>query len=212
MSTTVRRAAVRSASARACSALLIAAVGALAGCGAAAATPPAAAPAAAQAAPAPQAAVVVSDPWVKAADAGMTAVFGTFSTTGSTPVTVVSAVTTASPRTELHEVATGDGGAVVMRPKEGGFVVEPGAPHALGPGGDHIMIMDLVSPIRPGDDVEVTLILGDGSTVGFSALAKETTAGEENYEHGGAGAHDMSGMTGTHGADGAHGAPAGQGG
>ena len=122
----------RTTSTRVRGALLIAALGAVAltGCGAASAT----APAPAQAAPAAaQPAVVVSDPWVKAVDSGMTAVFGTFSTTGSTPVTVVSAVTTASPRTELHEVATGDDGAMVMRPKEGGFTVEPGLPHSLAP-------------------------------------------------------------------------------
>jgi copper(I)-binding protein len=197
----------RTTSTRARGALLIAALGAVAltGCGAAPA------PAAAQAAPAAaQPAVVVSDPWVKAVDSGMTAVFGTFSTPGSTPVTVVSAVTTASPRTELHEVATGDDGAMVMRPKEGGFTIEPGAPHSLAPGGDHIMIMDLASPIRPGDDVDVTLTLEDGSTVGFSALAKETTAGEENYEHGEGAMSDTSGaMTGMSGMPGA---PAGQGG
>jgi copper(I)-binding protein len=161
---------------------------ALAGCAggssaAPAAAPPAAAPAAAPpAAPAP--AVTVTDPWVKTAESGMTAVFGTFSTTGPVPVTVLSAQTSASPRTELHEVVTGADGAMVMRPKNDGFVVEPGAPHVLAPGGDHIMIMDLASPIRPGDQVDVTLTLADGSTIPFTALAKETGGGEENYEGG----------------------------
>jgi copper(I)-binding protein len=129
-------------------------------------------------------AVTVTDPWVKTAESGMTAVFGTFSTTGPAPVTVLSAQTSASPRTELHEVVTGNDGAMVMRPKNDGFVVEPGAPHVLAPGGDHIMIMDLASPIRPGDQVEVTLTLADGSTVPFTALAKETGGGEEHYEGG----------------------------
>jgi periplasmic copper chaperone A len=164
---------------------------ALTGCAggpsAAPAEPPSAAPAAV---PAP--AITVTDPWVKTADSGMTAVFGTFSTTGSTPVTVLSAQTSASPRTELHEVVMGDDGAMVMRPKADGFVVEPGTPHLLAPGGDHIMIMDLAAPIRPGDQVEVTLALSDGSAIPFTALAKETSGGEENYDHG-AGEMDMSG-------------------
>jgi periplasmic copper chaperone A len=152
---------------------------------------PAAAPAAAAvpaAAPAPAAAtaqaVTVADPWVKTAESGMTAVFGTFSTTGSAPITVVSAQTSASPRTELHEVVMGEDGTMTMRPKNDGFVVEPGAPRQLAPGGDHIMIMDLASPIRPGDQVDVTLTLSDGSTTQFTALAKETSGGEENYEGG----------------------------
>jgi copper(I)-binding protein len=144
-----------------------------------AAPPPSAAPAAV-AAPT----VTVTDPWVKTAEPGMTAVFGTFSTTGTGPVTILSAQTSASPRTELHEVATGADGAMVMRPKADGFAVEPGAPRVLAPGGDHIMIMDLASPIRPGDQVEVTLTLSDGSTVPFTALAKETSGGQENYEGG----------------------------
>jgi periplasmic copper chaperone A len=145
-----------------------------------------AAPAAPVVAAAP--AVTVTDPWVKTAESGMTAVFGTFSTTGSAPVTVVSAETSASPRAELHEVVMGADGAMVMRPKADGFVIEPGTPHVFAPGGDHIMVMDLASPIRPGDQVEVTLSLSDGSTTRFTALGKETSGGEENYDsegHGG---------------------------
>ena len=105
----------------------------------------------------------------------------TLTATGPGPVTIVAARTTASPRTELHEVVMSDG-AMKMRPKEGGFVVEPGSPHLLAPGGDHIMIMDLVTPIRAGDQVEVTLDLANGTTTSFTALAKDTTGGQENYE------------------------------
>jgi copper(I)-binding protein len=156
---------------------------------------PSAAPAAPVAAPAPAAqAVTVTDPWVKTAESGMTAVFGTFSTTGSGPVTVASAQTSASPRTELHEVVAGADGAMIMQPKADGFVVEPSAPRVLAPGGDHIMIMDLASPIRPGDQVEVTLTLSDGSTIPFTAIAKETTGGEENY--GGGDMHMSGGQDG----------------
>ncbi len=95
--------------------------------------------------PAPTAGISVTDPWVKTAENGMTPVFGTLTATGSTPVTIVSARTSASAHTELHEVVMSDG-AMKMRPKEGGFVVEPGEPHTLAPGGDHIMIMDLATP------------------------------------------------------------------
>jgi copper(I)-binding protein len=126
----------------------------------------------------------------------MTAAFGTFSTTGSTPVTVLSAQTSASSRTELHEVVVGDDGAMTMRPKGDGFVIEPGTPHVLAPGGDHIMIMDLATPIRPGDQIDVTLSLSDGSTTRFSALAKETSGGEENYDDGGGSMHMSEGQGG----------------
>jgi copper(I)-binding protein len=56
------------------------------------------------------------------------------------------------------------------------------------------MIMDLASPIRPGDQVEVTLTLSDGSTIPFTAIAKETTGGEENY--GGGDMHMSGGQNG----------------
>jgi hypothetical protein len=43
----------------------------------------------------------------------------------------------------------------------------------------------VASPIRAGDQVEVTLDLADGTTTSFTALAKDTTGGEENYENSG---------------------------
>ena len=136
------------------------------------------APAAPAGTPASAAAgLTVTDAWVKPADSGMTAVFGTLTATGA-PVTVVSATTSASPRTELHEVVM-NGGAMTMRPKEGGFVVDPAAAHELTPGGDHVMVMDLASPIRPVDQVRVTFTLAGGETVEFTAVAKDTTGGEE---------------------------------
>ena len=168
---------------------------AMAGCaGGAPSAPPAAAPAAPEAAATP--AVTVADPWVKTAESGMTAVFGTLSTSGSAPITVLSAQTSASPRTELHEVVTGDDGTMMMQPMNAGLVIEPGTAHMLAPGGDHIMIMDLASPIQPGDQVDVTLTLSDGSTTQFTALAKETSGGEENYEGGSGDMHMPGGQHG----------------
>ena len=153
----------------------------VAACGGSPAPAPAAPAPSVAPSPAPTAGISVTDPWVKTAENGMTPVFGTLTAVGSTPATIVAARTSASAHTELHEVVMSDG-AMKMRPKEGGFVVEPGTPHTLAPGGDHIMIMDLATPIRAGDQVEVTLDLADGTTTSFTALAKDTTGGEENYE------------------------------
>jgi hypothetical protein len=44
------------------------------------------------------------------------------------------------------------------------------------------MVMGLKTPIRPGDTVDVTLSLADGSTVAFSALGKASSGGNEKYE------------------------------
>src|SRR4051794_29084388 len=55
-------------------------------------------------APSGAAALSISSPWVKTAKKDMTATFGTLKNTGAAPLTIVSAKTSASSRTELHEV------------------------------------------------------------------------------------------------------------
>jgi copper(I)-binding protein len=153
--------------------------------------------AAATQAPVGSAALTIQDPWVKTAEKEMTATFGILKNTGTSPITIVSATTTASSRTELHEVVEADG-KMTMRAKAGGFTIPAGGQLELKPGGLHIMILDLTNPIAAGDEVSVHLTLADGATKDFSALAKATTAGEENYEDGGAGkGMDMSSATAT---------------
>ncbi len=124
----------------------------------------------------------VVDPWVKAADEGMTAAFGTLTNDSATDVRIVSATSEVASSTELHEMASDDDGAMVMREKEGGFVVEAGASHELSPGGDHLMLMDLTGPVRPGDEVTVTLTAEDGSTFELTAPARSYAGANEEYD------------------------------
>ena len=126
------------------------------------------------------AALTVTDPWVKTADKGMSAAFGSLVNPTGADVTVVSVTTPVSPKAELHEVA-GTGGMTKMRPVKGGFVVPAGGRLELRPGGFHIMLMDVKTPIRPGDRVAFTLTLKDGATVPFSALGKAFEGGNESY-------------------------------
>lgn len=153
------------------------AVTALTGCGDSDDSP-AAAPAA-PASSAPAAALSVRDPWVKAADKGMTAAFGTLVNNTDKDVTVRGVASPASPM-ELHEMAM-DNGKMVMRPKMDGFVVKARGTHELAPGGDHLMLMAPSAPIEPGDEVAFTLTLGDGSTVPFTAVAKPFAGAGESY-------------------------------
>jgi len=159
------------------------AVSGLAGCGGsgdATAAPPAAIPAPSSAA---ASALTVQDPWVKASAAGvMTAAFGTLVNNTGADVTITGATSPASPM-ELHEMAMKDG-KMVMRPKEGGFVIKAGGTHELGPGGDHLMLMKPAAAIEPGDEVQFTLTLGGGGTVAFSAIAKPFAGAQESYAPG----------------------------
>lgn len=125
-------------------------------------------------------AITVRDPWMKAADSGMTAAFGTLVNSSDKELTVVSATSAVAKMMELHEVAMVDG-KMQMRPKAGGFMIPAGGTHELAPGADHIMIMGLTKPVQPGDEVTVTLTLSDGSTVQFTAVGKAFAGGNESY-------------------------------
>lgn len=136
--------------------------------------------------------VSVDDPWVKAADSGMSAAFGDITNSGSEDVTVVSVTTPASTALELHETVENESGSMVMREKDGGFTVPAGGDLVLAPGGNHIMLMDLVEPVVAGDEVTFTLTFSDESTLDFTAPAKDYAGANESYE----GGDDMEGMEG----------------
>ncbi|CAN5697500.1 copper chaperone PCu(A)C [soil metagenome] len=134
--------------------------------------------------PVPEAdAILVQDAWVKAADHGMTAAFGRLSNSSAADVRIVSATTAASGRVELHEVVS-VGGAMTMRPKDGGIVIPANADVELTPGGDHLMLMDLTGPLLPGSDIEVIATLADGSTLPIAAQVRDFPGADEHYDPG----------------------------
>ncbi|MFI2650725.1 copper chaperone PCu(A)C [Micromonospora fulviviridis] len=125
----------------------------------------------------------IRDPWVKAADKGMTAAFGTLVNDSDTDVTVTAAATAVSPM-ELHEMTMKDG-KMVMQPKQG-IVVMAHSSTTLQPGGEHLMLMDLKQPVEAGDELTFTLTFADGKTQTFTAVAKPFTGAQESYgpDHG----------------------------
>lgn len=124
--------------------------------------------------------VTVQDPWVKATEEDMTAVFGTLVNTGDHEVTVTGASSPVAPVVEIHEVVM-SGGAMAMQEKADGITIPAGGSHLLEPGGDHLMLMELTQPIHPGDEVSITLTFADGTTLEFQAVAKPFAGGEETY-------------------------------
>lgn len=145
----------------------------------AAASAPATAPAAADAAPP----VAITDPWVKTTKKGMSAAFGTLVNNTDSDITVVSGASPLSPKIELHEVVDAKG-KMVMRPKEGGFVIPARGTHQLQPGGDHIMLMGVTEEVKPGAQIPFTLTLKGGETLEFTAVGKDFAGGKEDYQPG----------------------------
>ncbi|MEU5827926.1 copper chaperone PCu(A)C [Micromonospora tulbaghiae] len=160
-------------------AVLAASVTACGSSGTPSAVPPGSASASASAA---AGVLTVRDPWVKAADKGMTAAFATLANDGDTDITITG-VTTDVSRAEIHEMAM-TGGTMAMRQKQGGVVVAARSRAALEPGGDHLMLMDLTRPVRAGDQLDITLTFADGRTQTFTAVAKPFTGAQETYAPG----------------------------
>lgn len=129
-------------------------------------------------------ALTVGDPWVKAAESGMSAAFGTIRNTTDKEVTIVGASTAASRMVELHETAMGANGTMQMQPKKGGFVIPAKGELKLEPGANHIMLMGLTQPVKAGDEITFDLKLSDGSTLSFTAQGKDFTGANENYSGG----------------------------
>ncbi|WP_282846709.1 copper chaperone PCu(A)C [Microbacterium oxydans] len=128
--------------------------------------------------------VTIEDAWVKSADEGMSAGFGTLVNSGDDDVTVVSVASEASNMLELHETVENEAGEIVMREKDGGFIIPAGGSLPLEPGANHIMMMDLTGPLTAGSDVTFTLTFSDDSTFEFTAPVKDYSGANENYEGG----------------------------
>ena len=102
--------------------------------------------------------LVISQPWARATPGGAKVGGGylTIENKGSAPDKLVGVGADAAGKVEVHEMAM-DGGVMKMRPVEGGFTIDPGKTVKLAPGGLHLMMMDLKSPLKQGDKLPVTL-------------------------------------------------------
>lgn len=125
--------------------------------------------------------VTASDAWVKTAPSGMTAAFVTLTNSTGTGEVVVSASSPASAVVQLHETVA-QGGRMVMQENKDGITVPAGGTVVLEPGGDHLMLMDVATPIKAGDVVPFTLTFASGATLTFSATAKDFSGAQESYQ------------------------------
>ena len=122
--------------------------------------------------------------WVKAADDGMTAVFGELKNNTDQDITLVEAKYADAKMVQLHETEGDGSGGMSMQEKKGGFTIPAGESLDLEPGGDHIMIMGLKKAIKPGEQISLDLVTADGETVEVTAVAKEYSGAQEDYAPG----------------------------
>ena len=117
--------------------------------------------------------ITINDPYVRAVPPMVqtTAAFMQIQNSDEVERFVVDAATPAAGAVELH-MHTNDDGVMRMR-RIPHIHLPPGETVALQPGGLHIMLFDLVSPLTPGDELPITLTFQDGSTKGISASASE---------------------------------------
>ncbi len=122
--------------------------------------------------------------WVKAADDGMTAVFGELKNDTDQDINLVEAKYADAKMVQLHETEGDGSGGMSMQEKKGGFTIPAGESLDLEPGGDHIMIMGLKKAIKPGEQISLDLVTADGETIEVTAVAKEYSGAQEDYAPG----------------------------
>ena len=118
--------------------------------------------------------LVITQAWTRATPGGAKTGGGflTIENKGSSPDKLVGVSADAAGKVEVHEMAM-DGGVMKMRPVDGGLTIDPGKTVKLAPGGLHLMMMDLKSPLKKGAKQAVTLQFekAGNTAVNFDVLA-----------------------------------------
>jgi copper(I)-binding protein len=102
--------------------------------------------------------LVITQAWSRATPGGAKIGSGylTIENKGSAPDRLISGSADVADKVQVHEMATTNG-VMTMRPLDNGLTIEPGKTVKLAPGGYHLMLFDLKTPLKQGDKVPVTL-------------------------------------------------------
>jgi copper(I)-binding protein len=102
--------------------------------------------------------LVITQAWGRATPGGAKVAGGylTIENKGSTPDRLIGGTVDVAAKVEVHEMATKNG-VMTMRQLDSGLTIEPGKTVKLAPGGYHLMMLDLKSPLKKGDQLPVTL-------------------------------------------------------
>ena len=102
--------------------------------------------------------LVISQAWSRATPGGAKVGGGylTIENKGTAPDRLISGSAEVAAKVQVHEMSMNNG-VMTMRPLEAGVVIEPGKMIKLAPGGFHLMLLDLKSPLKQGDKLPITL-------------------------------------------------------
>jgi periplasmic copper chaperone A len=102
--------------------------------------------------------LVISQAWSRATPGGAKIGGGylTIENNGSAPDRLVGASADVADKAQVHEMSMKDG-VMTMRPLDKGLTIEPGKTVKLAPGGYHLMLFGLKSPLKQGEKLPVTL-------------------------------------------------------
>ena len=140
--------------------------------------------------------LLISQTWSRATPGGakIGAGYLTIENKGGAPDRLVAVSGQVAGKIEIHEMAVNNG-VMTMRPVEQGLTIEPGKTVTLAPGGYHLMMMDLKSPLKQGDKVPLTLEFEKAGKVAVTLDVQAAGAKAPSGDGGGMmKQHDHSGM------------------
>jgi copper(I)-binding protein len=144
------------------------------------------------AAPAPAAEVragdlLITQAWSRATPGGAKIGGGylTIENKGAAADRLIGGSTEVAGKVEVHEMAMNNG-VMTMRLLDQGLTIEPGKAVTLAPGGYHLMLLDLKSPLKQGDQLPVTLEFEKAGKVKLSfdvqGVGAQAPAGDGNSD------------------------------
>lgn len=110
--------------------------------------------------------LVIGQPWARATPHGarVAAGFLTVENKGKTADRLVSVMTEAAEKAEIHAMAMSNG-VMTMRPLPDGIEIPAGGTVALKPGSYHLMLIGPKATLKPGDSFKGTLTFAKAGTV-----------------------------------------------
>jgi copper(I)-binding protein len=102
--------------------------------------------------------LVITQAWTRATPGGATIGGGylTIENKGTAPDRLIGGSADVAGKVEVHEMSMNNG-VMTMRELDKGLTIEPGKTVKLAPGGFHLMLLELKSPLKQGDQLPVTL-------------------------------------------------------